>query len=157
MQNKIEIIIIPMDEKQLTFSTKNHVLDNNDNFSPDGKYLCYDTRATVYNENLANSKSIEKVEIATGKEIILWLPENITGENAAPGVAAVSFHPKENKVIFIHGPFLHEVKERGYYSIRNRNGVEVDGDGNGDIVKVDYRDISNKVTVHGAHRGGTHR
>lgn len=157
MQNKNKIIFIPMEEKQLTFSTKNHALDNNDNFSPDGKYLCYDTRATIYNENLANSKSIEKVEIETGKETILWQPQNITGENAAPGVAAVSFHPKINKVIFIHGPFLEEVKERGYYGIRNRNGVEVDAEGNGKITKVDFRDVKNTQTINGAHRGGTHR
>ncbi|MBK8946255.1 MAG: DUF3748 domain-containing protein [Ignavibacteriae bacterium] len=157
MQNNNEIIFLPMVEKQLTNSSKNHALDNNDNFSPDGNYLCYDTRATIYNENLANCKSIEKVEIATGVETILWQPENITGENAAPGIAAVSYHPKENKVIFIHGPFLSEVKHRGYYNIRNRNGVEVDGNGKGILTKVDFRDILNSETTHGAHRGGTHR
>ena len=53
-------------EKQITFTLKNHALDNNDNFSVDDKFLCYDTRSTVFNGNLANSKSIEKVEIATG-------------------------------------------------------------------------------------------
>lgn len=157
MKKSDEIIYIEMPEKQLTFSTKNHALDNNDNFSPDGKYLCYDTRATVYNENLANCKSIEKVEIATGTETVLWEPPNITGENAAPGVAAASFHPKENKVIFIHGPFLDEVEERGYYDIRNRNGIEIDSEGNGKITKVDLRDVKNASTIHGAHRGGTHR
>ena len=66
------IEVMKMNEKQITFSPKTHALDNNDNFSPDDKYLCYDTRATVYNEKLANCKSIEKVEIETGKETILW-------------------------------------------------------------------------------------
>ncbi len=157
MEKVNEVIYIQMHETQLTFSTKNHALDNNDNFSPDGKYLCYDTRATVYNENLANCKSIEKVEISTGKETILWEPPFVTGEKAAPGVAAVSFHPKENKVIFIHGPFLDEVNERGYYDIRNRNGVEVDGEGKGIITKIDLRDIKKQNTIPGAQRGGTHR
>ena len=60
-----------MNEKQITFSPRTHALDNNDNFSPDGGFLCYDTRGTIYNENLANSKSIEKVEISTGIETIL--------------------------------------------------------------------------------------
>ena len=32
------------EEKQLTNSPKNHMLDNNDNFSSDGKFLAYDTR-----------------------------------------------------------------------------------------------------------------
>ena len=113
------IEVIKMIEKQITFSPKTHALDNNDNFSPDDKYLCYDTRGTVFNNNLANCKSIEKVEIATGKETVLWSPPYITGEEAAPGVAACSYHPKENKVIFIHGPSLDEVKERGYYGLNN--------------------------------------
>ncbi len=149
---------IIMNEKQVSFTQKNHALDNNDNFSPDGKFLCYDTRGTVYNDNLANSKSIEKIEISTGKETVLWEPEYVTGEEAAPGVAAVSWHPSENKVIFIHGPLLSEVKERGYYGIRNRTGVEVSADGKGTITKVDMRDIStDKPTCKGAQRGGTHR
>ena len=152
-----EIKRIFMIEKQLTFSTRTHALDNNDNFSPDGNFLCYDTRGTVYNENLANSKSIEKVEIASGEETVLWDPPSITGEEAAPGMAAVSFHPSENKVIFIHGPLLEKVKARGPYSIRNRTAFEVDGNGEKNAAKVDMRDISNRVTTPGAHRGGTHR
>lgn len=151
-------MVVPMIEKQISFSNKNHALDNNDNFSPDGKFLCYDTRGTVYNDNLANCKSIEKIEILNGAETILWSPEYITGEEAAPGVAAVSWHPTENKVVFIHGPLLEEVAERGYYGIKNRTGVEVSADGKGIITKVDMRDIStNKPTIPGAQRGGTHR
>ncbi|MCK5815772.1 MAG: hypothetical protein KAH07_07495, partial [Flavobacteriaceae bacterium] len=100
-----ELIMV---EKQITFESKTHALDNNDNFSPDGKYLCYDTRGMVYNNNLANCKSIEKVEIATGNTTVLWEPKSVSGENGAPGVAAVSYHPTENKVVFIHGPFLEE-------------------------------------------------
>ncbi len=152
-----QITGIPMIEKQITFSARTHSLDNNDNFSPDGRFLCYDTRGTIYNENLANSKSIEKVEIETGRETVLWDPPSVTGEEAAPGVAAASYHPFENKVIFIHGPDLDEVDKRGYYSIRNRTAVEVDGEGNKTSLKVDMRDISNEVTTPGAHRGGTHR
>ncbi len=147
-----------MNEKQVSFTEKNHALDNNDNFSPDGKFLCYDTRGTVFNGSIANSKSIEKIEISTGKETVLWKPESVTGEKAAPGVAAVSWHPSKNKVIFIHGPLLSEVEERGYYGIRNRTGVEVSADGKRTITKVDMRDIStDKPTYKGAQRGGTHR
>ena len=152
-----DLEVIKMIEKQITNSPKTHALDNNDNFSPDDKYLCYDTRSTVYNENLANCKSIEKVEIATGKETQLWNPPFVTGEEAAPGVAACSFHPKENKVIFIHGPLLDEVKERGHYSIKNRTAVVVDGNGAGVVEKPDMRDVKNNPTTPGAHRGGSHR
>ncbi|NQU52690.1 MAG: DUF3748 domain-containing protein [Bacteroidetes bacterium] len=147
-----------MKEKQISFSPKNHDLDNNDNFSPNGKFLCYDTRGTVYNTDLANCKSIEKIEIATGEETVLWSPEYVTGDKAAPGVAAVSWHPSEDKVIFIHGPLLEEVDERGFYGIRNRTGVEVSADGKGTITKVDRRDVSvHRPTISGAQRGGTHR
>lgn len=79
-QNSISI----MEERQISFSAKNHALDNNDNFSPDDRFLCYDTRGTVFNKNLANCKSIEKIEIATGKETVLWEPESVTGEEATP-------------------------------------------------------------------------
>ncbi len=147
-----------MNEKQITFEPKNHVLDNNDNFSPNGKHLCYDTRGMVFNNNLANSKSIEKVEIATGDITILWEPESISGKNAVPGVAAVSYHPIENKVIFIHGPFLDEVEKRGYYNIKNRTGKVVSADGKGVLTNIDMRDTEiNKPTTPGAQRGGTHR
>ena len=152
-----ELKVIPMTEKQVTFSPKTHALDNNDNFSPDDRFLCYDTRRTVFNRDLANSKSIEKVEIATCSETVLWEPPFVTGEYAAPGVAAVSYHPFENKVIFIHGPLLNEVEDRGYYGIRNRTGVEVDGNGEGNKILVDMRDIYNSITTPGAQRGGTHR
>jgi len=150
--------VMVRNELQVSFSEKNHALDNNDNFSPDDRFLCYDTRGTVYNKNLGNCKSIEKVEIATGRETVLWEPESVTGEEPAPGVAAVSWHPAEDKVIFIHGPLLSEVKERGYYGIRNRTGVEVSADGTGKIIKTDCRDVSTgRPTLPGAHRGGTHR
>ena len=147
-----------MKETQLSFSPKNHALDNNDNFSPDDRFLCYDTRGTVFNFDLANCKSIEKIEIATGKETVLWEPESVTGEQAAPGVAAVSWHPSEDKVIFIHGPLLSEVDKRGYYGIRNRTGVEVSADGKGTLTKVDMRDVAtDRAIIAGAQRGGTHR
>ncbi len=147
-----------MKEKQISFSPKNHALDNNDNFSPDNRFLCYDTRGTVFNDNLGNCKSIEKIEIETGIEIVLWQPESVTGEQAAPGVAAVSYHPLEDKVILIHGPLLTEVEARGYYAIVNRTGVEVSADGKGTITKVDMRDVTTgRPTTPGAQRGGTHR
>ncbi|WP_339840024.1 DUF3748 domain-containing protein [uncultured Maribacter sp.] len=147
-----------MTEKQITFNAKSHALDNNDNFSPDGHFLCYDTRYMVFNTNLANSKSVEKVAIASGEETVLWQPKSVSGENAAPGVAAVSYHPTENKVVFIHGPKLEEVDVRGYYDIRNRNGAIVSADGRREFSIADLRDVAtDRPTTPGAQRGGTHR
>lgn len=147
-----------MKEKQISHSDKNHALDNNDNFSPDNRFLCYDTRGTVFNDNIGNSKTIEKIEISTGIETVLYNPESMTGEQAAPGVGAVSWHPANDKMIFIHGPLLDEVEARGYYAIPNRTGVEVSADGLSTITKVDMRDIAtDRPTTPGAQRGGTHR
>lgn len=157
-KDKNHIPIMLMKEKQISYTDKNHVLDNNDNFSPDDQYLCYDTRGTVFNDNIGNSKTIEKIEISTGIETVLYQPESISGEEAAPGVGAVSWHPSDNKVVFIHGPNLEEVKERGYYGITNRTGVEVSADGKEVVTKVDRRDVAtDRPTIPGAQRGGTHR
>ncbi|MFO7975144.1 MAG: DUF3748 domain-containing protein [Candidatus Hydrogenedentota bacterium] len=145
-------------ERQITFSPKNHDLDNNDNFSPDMRFLCYDTRETV-GPGIENSQSIEKVEIATGAETVLYRPEkSIIGKEAAPGVGAVTFCPVANKVAFIHGPLVEEVAERGYYAKPNRVGAEVIADGSQRRVWLDRRDVAtDRDTLPGAHRGGTHR
>lgn len=73
-------------------------------------------------------------------------------------LTAVVYHPKEDKVVFIHGPLIEEVEERGYYAIVNRTGVEVSADGKGTVTKVDIRDVAtDRPTTPGAQRGGTHR
>ncbi|NIA16084.1 MAG: DUF3748 domain-containing protein [Nitrospiraceae bacterium] len=145
-------------ERQITFNPKNHSLDNNDNFSNDGRFLCYDTRETI-GPGIDNSQSVEKVEIATGKETVLYTPkDSITGDEAAPGVGAASYSAVANTVAFIHGPPLDQVPERGWYGKPNRNGAEVIADGSGRMVWLDRRDVdTSRDTIPGAHRGGTHR
>jgi len=145
-------------EKQLTFSPKHHWLDNNDNFSADGRFLCYDTREMA-GPGIDNSQSIEKVGIATGKETVLYKPaESITGAKAAPGIGASSFSPVADTVVFIHGPLVSDVPKRGYYAKPNRNGAEVAADGSGKLSWLDFRDVeTSRDTLPGAHRGGTHR
>jgi hypothetical protein len=149
------------EETQLTFSAKNHNLDNNDNFSPDDTKLVYDTRGEL-GPGIGNSQTIEMVDLASGAETILYKPKNTIlspDESAsAPGVGAVSFHPKEDKVIFIHGPFVEEIEARGYYRKPNRKGAIVPADGSMDLTWADARDTSTDgPTTPGAHRGGTHR
>jgi len=146
------------EERQITFSPKNHCLDNNDNFSQDGRFLCYDTRGSV-EPAIGNCRTIEKVEIATGKETILYqTTEFEQGDTPYPGAGAASYSPVEDTVIFIHGPVKEEVAVRGTYAKNNRTGAEVPGDGSGKITWVDKRDIeTSRDTIPGAHRGGTHR
>lgn len=154
--------------RQLTFSTKNHELDNNDNFSFDDKYLCYDTRGTI-GPGIENCISIEVVNIQTGKEYVVYSPEKVRiGSKPAPGIGAVSFHPKEYQLIFIHGPevthLYGDIENKDIYAKNNRRGAIVDLDtylikqGRNVIEWVDMRDTScGKPIIKGAHRGGSHR
>ncbi len=150
-------VSLPLTERQLTFGAKNHELDgNNDNFSADGRFLCYDTRET-FGPGIDRGRTIEKVEIASGRETVLYSPPFSTNELAAPGLGAVSFHPTENKVAFIHGPPLDSLATRGAYAKTNRNGAEVFADGSQQLQWLDFRDVAtDRDTVPGAHRGGTH-
>jgi hypothetical protein len=161
-------------EKQLTFSTQSHWLDNNDNFSADGRYLCYDTRETV-GPGIEHGQTIEVLELATGRSIVLYKPAVIvTGAAPAPGVGAVSFSQAALEVVFIHGPFVSEVSERGAYARSNRNGARIrlnngiverggqyfmfDENGGFALSWIDKRDTAtDRDTTPGAHRGGTHR
>lgn len=150
-------VSLPLPERQLTFGAKNHLLDgNNDNFSADGRFLCCDTRET-FGPGIDRGRTIEKVEIATGRETVLYAPPFSTSELAAPGLGAASFHPRENKVSFIHGPPLEQLATRGPYAKTNRNGAEVNADGSQQLQWLDYRDVAtDRDTLPGAHRGGTH-
>lgn len=145
-------------ERQITFSPKQHCLDNNDNFSSDGRFLCYDTRETK-EPPIGHCTSIEKVEIATGQETVLYKTEPGTiKDEPYPGVGAVSFSPVEDKVIFIHGPLKEDAEKHGPYAKNHRTGAEVAADGSGAISWPDKRDVeTSRDTLPGAHRGGTHR
>ncbi len=162
-----------LEERALTTTPKNHDMDNNENFSADGRYICYDTREMV-GPGIDNGQSIELLEVATGREIILYRPaQSVTGEKPAPGVGAVSFNPSGREVAFIHGPMVDEVPWRGPYGKPNRTGaraatdgevVQQDGEwrmlkeGAFSLLWYDKRDIAtDRDTQPGAHRGGTHR
>ena len=80
-------------ERQVSFSPENHNLDNNDNFSRDDRFVCYDTRESVVLGNGA-SQHIRKLELATGKELTIYAPKPVILDpvDAAPGVIACSYN-----------------------------------------------------------------
>ncbi len=137
-------------EVQLTFDHKNHNLDNLDNFSPDDKWLVYDTR-TCPSAMAANS-NIEKVNVDTGRIVVLYKTPRQT--KYGPGCGAPSFSPVDTRVIFIHGP-MNACAERPYCYWR-RTGAVVDASQPGKVVFLDARDVTPPFTA-GALRGGTHR
>jgi hypothetical protein len=136
-------------ERQVTFdSAYDHLLDNNDNFSPDDRFLLFDTRTPA---GIHESRLIAKVEIATGRITPLYRPEHAS--QFGPGVAAASYAHRHDEVIFIHGPLQPSGAENQYEKHR-RVGCLVSGAGRYRF--ADARNTKPPFTV-GALRGGTHR
>jgi dipeptidyl aminopeptidase/acylaminoacyl peptidase len=146
----------PMNERQITSSPLSHALDNNDNFSPDDRFLSVDTRDSA---GSANATSIWKVNIATGEETKLYAPQPVLVNNGvvAPRMYAASFNFVGDEVIFIHGPLAGEVPTLGPYGFTNRRGAIVAADGSGRVQYTEMRDLTAEPTTPGALRGGTHR
>ena len=139
-------------ERQITHDGgRNHELDNNDNFSPDDRFLVFDTRTD--DGGIAASQMVGKVEIATGK--ITPLYETTQPNTFGPGAGAASYSHCRDEVIFIHGPFHPTGPENQYEQFR-RVGVIAAGNGRGDFHLADARNTTAPF-MPGALRGGTHR
>ena len=139
------------DEKQITHDLSyHHDLDNNDNFSPDGSWLVYDTRTD--DGGIAASSKIEKVNINTGEKKVLFQIAN--NQAWGPGAGAVSYSPVENAVVFIHG--LTASTEANPYQQWRRTGVIIEDANPNKPIYMDARDVTYPFTP-GALRGGTHR
>ena len=116
-------------------------LDSNDNFSPDDRYLVFDTRAEG---SIIETRLIAKVEIATGK--IMPLYRTMYANEFGPGLAAASYAPDRDVVTFIHGP-LRPTSTDNQYDKHRRVGAIVSGDG---VTKfADARDVGFRRTAAG--------
>jgi WD40 repeat protein len=136
-------------EKQLTSDSKGHFLNHTQIFSPDGKWLVYDTRND--DSKIASTGSIEIVNIETGEIKEIYHTKNQT--EYGPGVGAVTFSPIQNRVLFIHG--IRNSDQNNPYSFTRRTGVAVDLSALNEPLFLDARDILPPFTA-GALRGGTH-
>jgi len=142
------------EERQLTFDTNNnHSLDNNLNWSPDCKWVAYDTRA--FSGGIGATLTLEKVNIDTKEVVVMYTAPNDPSNLAfGPGTAAVSFFPEGDTVIAIRG--IDGVQ----YATTARFGAMIsptDGSvGPYDFVISDARDVTPPFTP-GALRGGSHR
>jgi hypothetical protein len=155
-------------EIQLTWDPRNHELDNNDNFSPDDRWLVYDTRKAVPGppmQEVGANGAIEKVNVRTGEILVLYETPHQT--EYGPGVGAASYHPREDKIVCMHG--LSNCDANRPYWYWRRTGVMVDESpaatpcvgGRGGrqpsrAIFLDARDVTAPFTP-GALRGGTHR
>lgn len=131
-------------ERQLTHAPYGHVLTNVNVWSPDSRWIVYDVRTV---DSVFDGARIEQVEVATGKVQTLYEARN----GAACGV--VTYHPREPKIVFIHGP-EHPAPEWSYGMTRRRGAV-VDVRRPGAARSLDAMNYAPPFTP-GALRGGSH-
>lgn len=135
--------------KEVTKSASGHTLHHNGVFSSDGKWVVFDGRND--DTKIGETSLIGIVNIETGEEKAIYETESQTV--FGPGVGAVSFSPKENKVIFIHG--LADANQEKPYAMSRRTGVGIDLERPYKPFFYDARDVTFPYTA-GSLRGGTH-
>ena len=136
-------------EEQLTFDSKGHFLNRTQCFSPDDKWIVYDTR--IEPGEIGSTGTIEKVNVATGRMVVMYKAPNQTWYG--PGVGAVTYNPVKNRILFIHGLFNCSLLQP--YGHRRRVGVMVDDSAPMKAIHADARDVTAPFTP-GALRGGTY-
>jgi hypothetical protein len=134
------------DEKQITQGRGGRILTNCSVWSPDGQWIVYDTRSDAEGAVFDGTK-IEMVNVQTGE--IRRPYESQRGAHC--GVA--TFHPQEDKVVFILGP--EDPTPDWPYAPSHRQGVIVDIHHPWVAVNIDARDLTPPLTP-GALRGGSH-
>lgn len=133
-------------ERQITHDPRGHILTNTGVWSPDGHWLVYDTRSDRPGANF-DGETIEMVNADNGEVRELYR----SSRGAFCGV--VTFHPKRNEVVFIHGP--ENPTPDWSYNAWHRQGVIVDTTRPGVARPLDARDVTPPFTP-GALRGGSH-
>src|SRR6185503_16223449 len=129
-------------ERQITNGAFNHNLDNNVNFSPDGRYLVFDCRAEG---GIGTNTRLGRVDIRSGEQTIFY-----EQKGAARGVGAASYL-NDREVIAIHA-----LDSGLKYDPTVRGGMIIPIGGTGKRRWLDSRDIVPPFTP-GALRGGTHK
>ncbi|MBN3518787.1 DUF3748 domain-containing protein [Algoriphagus lutimaris] len=136
-------------EIQMTEGPQGHFLNQRQAFSPYDQFLAFDNRNE--DSKIGENASIQFINLFTKKVSTVYKLEN--QQNYGPGVGAVSFHPKENKIVFIHG--LRNASEKRPYYITRRFAMQLDLDDDLNTFPLDARDVQEPFTL-GALRGGSH-
>ena len=135
-----------MHERQVTCAAHGHMLTNAGVWSPDSRWIVYDTRSTP-DGSVFDGTRIERVEVDSGRIELLYESRN----GACCGVVTAS--PVDDRVVFILGP-EHPAAD-WQYGPAHRQGVVVRASQPGVIEPLDARDIVPPFTA-GALRGGSH-
>ena len=133
-------------ERQITKSRHAHILTNIGVWSPDGRWIVYDTRSERPGTNF-DGDTIERVNVETGEEQVIYRAK----DGAHCGVVTCS--PTESKVVFILGP--ENPTPDWQYGFTHRQGVIVDMHRPQVAVNLDACDLTPPFTP-GALRGGSH-
>lgn len=133
-------------ERQITNQRYNHLLTNIGVWSPDGRWIVYDTRSDRPGTDF-DGNTIERVNVDTGEVQVLYRSTH----GAHCGV--VTCNPVEPKVVFILGP--ENPTPDWQYGFYHRQGVIVNMNRPQVAVNLDACDVSPPFTP-GALRGGSH-
>jgi hypothetical protein len=136
-------------EEQLTFDYKGHYLNPVQCFSPNDKWIVYDTR--IDPDKIGSTETIEKVNAETGAMLVMYTAPNQMQHG--PGAGAVAYNPVRNRILFTRG--LLNCNFLRPYGHRRRGGVMVDDSDALKAIHADARDVTAPFTP-GALRGGTH-
>lgn len=133
-------------EAQITSKACGHILTNINVWSPDSRWIVYDTRSDSAGERF-DGDTIEIVNIETREVREVYRARH----GAHCGVA--TFSPTAHKVAFILGP--EHPTDEWQYCPAHRQGVVVDVARPDHAIPLDARDLTSPFTP-GALRGGTH-
>lgn len=134
----------PASERQVTHAPTGHMLTNVNVWSPDSRWIVYDTRDR---DDQFTGMAVEQVNTVTGEVRRVYTSRN----GAACGV--VTTHPREAKLVFIHGP-EHPTPDWNYGASR-RCGLLVDTSRPEVAVALDAATYAPPF-IPGALRGGSH-
>ena len=135
-----------MHERQVTCAAHGHMLTNAAVWSPDSRWIVYDTRSSP-DGSVFDGTRIERVEVDSGRIELLYESRN----GACCGVVTAS--PVDDRVVFIVGP--EQPTADWQYGPARRQGVVVRASQPGTIEPLDARDLVPPFTA-GALRGGSH-
>jgi hypothetical protein len=135
-----------MHERQVTCAAHGHMLTNSGVWSPDSRWIVYDTRSSP-DGSVFDGTRIERVEVESGRIEILYESRN----GACCGVVTAS--PVDDRVVFILGP--EQPTADWQYGPARRQGAIVRTSKPGVIERLDARDLVPPFTT-GALRGGSH-
>ena len=133
-------------ERRLSFAPHGHLLTNAAAWSPDSRWLLFDTRSTP-DGAVFDGTRIARIDVVSGRVETLYESRH----GAACGVVTSS--PTADRAVFILGPERPTPIWR--YGPARRQGVIVDTRRPGSAEPLDARDLVAPYTP-GALRGGTH-